>query len=242
MSFIQKYLWLFSTLLVPFLYIVTAVSFYLLLYIWKAKAYKSYKIQQAELSLVQLRKELFYSFTSLIVFTAMGFVVFLLYRKGYSRLYFDVNTYGSLYFVLSILLMMVLHDMYFYWTHRMLHLPGWYEKVHTVHHLSANPSPFTSLSFHPVEAVIQAAILPLIVLIIPSHPFSLFIFLIIMVYKNVRGHCGYDFTTKAQRQKRSKWLQSYSIHHNDHHFYGGENYGLYFTFWDRLMTTFKSEE
>ena len=241
MNFIEKYLWIFSTLLVPFLYLVVATSFYLVLYIWKSGDYKNNKIQSIEVTPAQLRRELLYSITSLAIFTAMGFVVFLVYHYGYSRLYFDIAKYGISYFFISIILIMLLHDMYFYWTHRLLHLPGWYQKIHTVHHLSLNPSPFTSLSFHPVEAIVQAAVLPLIVLIIPAHPFSIFIFLIFMVYKNVRGHSGYEFTTKANRQNNSKWLQSYSIHHNEHHLYGRGNYGLYFTFWDRLMNTFRKE-
>jgi sterol desaturase/sphingolipid hydroxylase (fatty acid hydroxylase superfamily) len=241
MNFIEKYLWVFTTLLVPFLYIVVATSFYLVLYIWKAQAYKNSKIQPVEVAAPQLRREFFYSIISLIIFTAMGFAVFLLYHYRYSQLYLDIGKYGILYFVVSILLMMFFHDMYFYWTHRLLHLPSWYQKIHTVHHLSSNPSPFTSLSFHPVEAIIQAAVLPLMVVIIPAHPFSIFIFLIFMVYKNVRGHAGYEFTTPDDRQNKRKWLQSYSIHHNQHHLYGRGNYGLYFTLWDKAMKTFRKE-
>ncbi len=241
MNFIEKYFPVFSTLLVPFLYVVVAASFYVVLYILKAEAYKNSKIQPLKVAAAQLRREFFYSVISLIIFTAMGFIVFLLYYNGYSQIYFDIGKYGILYFVVSIVLMMLFHDMYFYWTHRLLHLPGWYQKIHTVHHLSSNPSPFTSLSFHPVEAIIQAAVLPLMVLIIPAHPFSIFIFLTFMVYKNVRGHTGYEFTTSGERQNKRRWLQSYSIHHNQHHLYGRGNYGLYFTLWDKAMKTFRKE-
>lgn len=241
MNFIEKYFLLFSTLLLPFLYVVVAASFYWVFYIWKADAYKSYKIQQAEASPAQLRKELLFGITSLVIFTGMGYVIYLLFHSGHTFIYFDIYEYGIFYFVLSVVLMMIFHDMYFYWTHRLLHLPGWYQKIHFVHHQSVNPSPFTSLSFHPVEAIIQAAILPLIVIIIPAHPFSIFIFLIFMVYKNVRGHAGYEFTSSTERQKKRKWLLSYSIDHNQHHLYGRGNYGLYFNLWDRLMHTFKKQ-
>lgn len=239
MNIIEKYFLIFSTLLVPFLYIVVATSFYLFFYKWKSDAYRNYKIQQVKTAPAQLKKELFFGIISLMIFAAMGFVLYLLYHYGHSRIYLDINKYGIFYFVVSVILMMVFHDMYFYWTHRLLHLPGWYQKIHTIHHQSTNPSPFTSLSFHPVEAIIQAAILPLIVITIPAHPIAIFIFLAFMVYKNVRGHAGYEFTTPAERQKERKWLQSYSIDHNEHHLYGRGNYGLYFTIWDRLMHTFR---
>ena len=135
--------------------------------------------------------------------------------------------------------MILFHDMYFYWTHRLLHLPGWYQKIHSVHHLSSNPSPFTSLSFHPVESFIQALVLPLMVIVIPAHPVAIFLFLLYMVYKNVRGHTGYEFTTDAQRENKWNKIHNYSIHHSAHHLNGRDNYGLYFTIWDRLMRTFK---
>jgi len=241
MNFIEKYFLIFSTLLLPFLYIVAATSFYVVFYIWKTNRYISYKIQQDEANAAQLKKEILYGISSLIIFIATGYVVYLLFKNRHTLIYFNITKYGLFYFVVSIVLMMVLHDMYFYWTHRLLHLPGWYRKIHFVHHQSTNPSPFTSLSFHPGEAIIQAAVLPLIVIIIPAHPVAIFIFLILMVYKNVRGHAGYEFTSPAERQKRRKWLQNYSIDHNDHHLYGGGNYGLYFNLWDRVMHTFRKQ-
>jgi Delta7-sterol 5-desaturase len=241
MNFIEKYFWIFSSFLVPVLYLVVANLFYIILYVGKIK-YKNSKIQTDNATCTQIKRELLCSSISLAVFTGMGFSVFLLHHYGFSRIYFDIRKYGMGYFFLSILLMIVFHDMYFYWTHRLLHQPGWYEKIHQVHHLSSNPSPFTSLSFHPLEAIIQAAVLPLIIVIIPSHAFAIFIFLVYMVYKNVRGHAGYEFTSGDYRQNKWNRLHSYSVHHNLHHSHGRGNYGLYFTIWDRLMKTLRKEE
>lgn len=242
MDLIKQFFWIFSIFLVPLLYLVVATSFYFVLYKGKSTRYKKAKIQTDDVSPSQIKREIIYSIISMIIFSAMGFIVYLLYYYGYSRIFFPIMQYGVVYLVLSIALMIVFHDMYFYWTHRLLHLPGWYQKVHFFHHLSSNPSPFTSLAFHPVEAIIQAAVLPLIILIIPSHPFPVFFFLMYMVYKNVRGHAGYEFTTTAYRQNKWNWVHSYSIHHNQHHLKGKGNYGLYFTIWDRLMNTFRKEE
>ena len=239
MHFIDKYFWVFSTFLVPFLYLVVAAAFYLVCYVWKNNTLQDYKIQSGKLAVSQIKRELGYSIISLMLFAQMGFIVFLLYRYGYSQVYMNINKYGILYFFLSAILMILFHDMYFYWTHRLLHLPGLYQKIHSIHHLSSNPSPFTSLAFHPVESIIQAAVLPLMVVIIPSHPFAIFAFLIYMVYKNVRGHAGYEFTSSTHRQNKWNKLHSYSIHHNEHHLFGRGNYGLYFTIWDRLMKTFR---
>jgi len=242
MGIIEKYFWVFSVFLLPLLYVIVATAFYLRFYVWRKNEFKENKIQAGSLSKLQLRRELIYSAISLSVFCLTGFVVFLIYRYHLSSIYLNIKSHSFFYFFLSIVLMILFHDMYFYWTHRLLHLPGWYQKVHSVHHLSSNPSPFTSLAFHPVESVIQALVLPLMVIIIPSHPFAIFVFLVYMVYKNVRGHAGYEFTTVAQRKRKWNLVHSYSIHHNLHHRRGRDNYGLYFTVWDRLMKTFAKDE
>lgn len=242
MNFIDRYFLVFSIFLLPTLYIIVATAFYLIFYVWKKTEFNESKIQADALSHVQLRRELIYSAVSLAIFSLTGFVVFLLYNNHLSWIYLDINSRSMFYFFSSIMLMILFHDMYFYWTHRLLHLPGWYQKVHSIHHLSSNPSPFTSLAFHPIESVIQALVLPLMVVIIPLHPFAIFSFLIYMVYKNVRGHAGYEFTTADQRKRKWNQVHSYSIHHNLHHLHGRDNYGLYFTIWDRLMKTFRKEE
>ncbi len=242
MHFIEKYFWVFSVFLLPVLYLIIASAFYLVFYVWKKAEYSKSKIQSDILHRLQLRRELVYGFISLVIFAITGFCVFLLYRFKISSIYLDINHYGILYFFLSIVLMIFFHDFYFYWTHRLLHLPGWYQKVHSIHHLSSNPSPFTSLSFHPIESVIQALVLPLMVVIIPSHPVAIFFFLVYMVYKNVRGHAGYEFTTSSHRENKWNKVHSYSIHHNLHHLFGRANYGLYFTIWDRMMNTFRKGE
>lgn len=237
----QEYFWILSTFLVPILYLIITTAFYIACYYGNRSPLKGSKIQPENIRPTQFRRELIYSLSSLLIFTVSGYGVFLLHQNGYSLIYLQVNRFDVIYLPISIFLFILFHDFYFYWTHRLLHLPEWYQKIHRVHHLSINPSPFTSLSFHPVEAIIQAAVLPLMIMLIPAHPVAIFCFLIYMVYKNVRGHTGYEFTDYKNRQRGWHRLKNYSIHHNMHHLNCKDNYGLYFTIWDRAMKTFKDE-
>lgn len=242
MQFIEEYFLLLNVLLIPVLYIIVASVFYIIFHNWKYKDLATHQIQPGLITAKQLRRELGYSVISLIIFSATGLLVYFLYSNGYTQIYFEVKKFGLLYFIVSILLLVAFHDMYFYWTHRLLHLPGWYQKIHIVHHLSSSPSPFTALAFHPIEAIIQAAVLPIMLVIMPTHPIAVMLFSLHMIYKNVRGHTGFEFTTPAHRQhKRNAWL-SYTIHHNRHHLHCRNNYGLYFTLWDKCMNTFIKEE
>src|SRR3546814_2958407 len=50
----------------------------------------------------------------------------------------------------------LLHDSFFYWTHRLLHRPRWFRLAHAVHHESRPPTAWAAMSFHPIEAVTRS--------------------------------------------------------------------------------------
>jgi len=58
-------------------------------------------------------------------------------------------------------------DIHFYFIHRFLHVgPDWlYTHIHSVHHQSFNPNPFSGLSFHPVESMMYFSSVPMYVMI-----------------------------------------------------------------------------
>lgn len=60
-------------------------------------------------------------------------------------------------------------DFHFYWTHRLIHWPPLYKRVHYLHHKYVNPSPWSGLSMHPVEHVIYFSSV-LVHFVVPSHP------------------------------------------------------------------------
>ena len=223
--------------MVPVLYILIPSLFYLVLYKWMTNPLSDRKIQKMTISTVQRSRERRLTISSLVIFCITGFLTGLLYRHNMTFIYFDVFSYGVIYFCLSIVWMIFLHDTYFYWTHRLLHRPVCYEKIHITHHLSTNPDPWTALAFHPVEAAIQAAILPLIVCVLPAHPLAILFFAIYKVLMNVLGHSGYGlFPDKAWLKKWFWWITT-SRDHDAHHQYGHGNFGLYFTLWDKWMNT-----
>ncbi len=109
--------------------------------------------------------------------------------------------------------------------------------VHRVHHESTNPSPWASYSFHPWEALIQALVLPILVFTLPLHPLTIFIFLTYMIVRNVMGHLGFEILPKGFTKNKCLNWNTAVTHHNMHHEHFHSNYGLYFTWWDRLMKT-----
>ena len=82
--------------------------------------------------------------------------------SGLVKIYTDTADYGILYIVLTVIIMIVISDTWFYWSHRWMHHPRVYKYVHAVHHASLDVNPFTSFSFHIVESIaLSIWILPL---------------------------------------------------------------------------------
>jgi Delta7-sterol 5-desaturase len=218
-------------------YLFFAGFAYLLFYVWKKKSFYRFKIQLRFPKKENISTEIKYSFVSIFIFSLMIAGTIALSRFGYTRIYKNFNQHSGWYFAASILIAILVHDTYFYWTHRMMHWKKIFPYVHRIHHLSHNPTPLAAYSFHPIEAIIEAGIIPVIAFVIPVHPVALALFSLYSILMNIMGHLGYElFPKKFASSHWIKWHNS-STHHNMHHHYGKGNYGLYFNVWDRLMKT-----
>lgn len=155
--------------------------------------------------------------------------------------YRDIHTYGWVWFFLAFPIMFLMHDTYFYWTHRLMHHKNLFRLFHLVHHHSTNPSPWAAYSFHPLEAVVEAGIFVVFLFTIPIHPIQLGLFFFMMIVYNVYGHLGYELYPKGfSSHWLGKWINT-SVNHNQHHQYFKGNYGLYFLWWDRWMGTIRKD-
>jgi Delta7-sterol 5-desaturase len=185
----------------------------------------------------QMLRESLLSLRSLLVFAIVGFVEVYIVVSGWTPMYWRIERYGWTWFVASIVLMVVMHDAYFYWTHRLMHHPRLFSAVHRTHHVSANPTPWAAYAFSVPEAFVQAGIGVLIPLTIPSHPLAFAIFMIWQITFNVFGHSGYEIFPRWFLRTWPGKLLNTPTHHAMHHETVRANFGLYFNVWDRLMGT-----
>ena len=138
-------------------------------------------------------------------------------------------------------LIVLVHDAYFYWIHRAMHTKALFRISHLHHHKSRTPTPWTAYSFATLEAVVEAAYMPLFLIItsmmgIQYAGFALFLFLWHMIIRNVMAHAGSElFPAGWVDNPLTSWIST-TTHHDLHHS-SGHNYGFYFTFWDRMMGT-----
>jgi sterol desaturase/sphingolipid hydroxylase (fatty acid hydroxylase superfamily) len=218
-------------------YALTACGVWLFFYVIFRARFRQRRVSRQDPTAQQMAREIAHSLRSIAIFGVVtGFVVYAAY-SGWTRIYIRIDDYGWGWFFLSIGVMIVLHDTYFYWTHRLMHHARFYRVMHHTHHRSINPTPWAAYAFSSLEAFVQAGIGPLIAFTIPNHPTAFTIFMAWQIAFNVFGHCGYEiFPNWFLRSRAGLFLNSVT-HHALHHEKFQANYSLYFNVWDRLMGT-----
>ena len=119
-----------------------------------------------------------------------------------------------------ILLAPAVHEIYFFCLHRLIHTPLLYKHIHSVHHNSINPSPWSSLSMHPGEGFPYMAEAWLH-LLIPSNPICAYFTLHAAGFGAINGHLGFEKLELTE----DTTLDSHAYVHYLHHKYFEVNYG-----------------
>ena len=186
----------------------------------------------------QIRKEIGWSLVSAAIYgVPAGVVAWGWQNRGWTLIYTDPLRWPAWYLPVSLLVYLFLHDTWFYWTHRLMHRPKWFRLAHAVHHASRPPTAWAAMSFHPIEALSGALVIPALVFFVPIHIAVLGCVLAVMTVMGVTNHMGWEMFPRALVHSRlGEWLITASHHHRHHEHYSC-NYGLYFRVWDRLCGT-----
>lgn len=147
---------------------------------------------------------------SVPVLVAMEVFILYCYANGYG-LWLDPVEH-PLYFTSLILLVAPFHETYFFFAHWLLHWPPLYKWCHAVHHNSINPSPWTSLSNHPLETFLQ--LMPALgYLLIPASPFIALYHLHVVAFSSVIGHIGFEKIEFGNNRLIDSHAYAHYLHH-----------------------------
>jgi Delta7-sterol 5-desaturase len=230
-------IWSFNLVLDVGRYVIAAGAMALIVKLFWDFGLSGRKIQARWASSADVIREIATSLRTGILFSLTGVGITYGAMHGVFTVYTDFNTRGAGYLALSLIGIILAHDTYFYWAHRMMHHPRLYPYFHRTHHRSVTPTPFAAYAFDIPEALVMAAFTPLWLSVVPMHAFGLFLFMAFMIMRNVMGHAGVELMPRALADSRwFGWINA-TTHHDLHHQSFRYNYGLYFTWWDRLMGT-----
>lgn len=240
--FLEDGFWLHTELVILFVISLAIVIFarYLLIStLYQYSIHKIYKNSERFLKRIQLltkssqvRREIRWAILSSLIFSFLGALSLLTYQNGITMIYTDIREYSLAYLLISPVIILVLYETYYYWLHRWMHLPQVFKYVHRAHHESQSPTVFTAFAFHPLEAFLQFIFFPVIALIIPVHLWMLAVIFTILSFFAVINHSGIEIYNRGLRK-----VIIGATHHDVHHRQFRKNFGLNFTWWDKIMKT-----
>jgi sterol desaturase/sphingolipid hydroxylase (fatty acid hydroxylase superfamily) len=218
-------------------YVVATIAMAAVLWFVHRTSLRARIIQSRKPTREDYWRELWTSFRSVCIYALVATPALWLQSNGYAAA--DYPGRAPIWVIaLFVVALLIAHDTYFYWTHRAMHDPRLFKRWHRTHHRSVTPTPFTAYAFDWREAAVQAAFVSLWVCLVPTPELAMFIFLGIMIIRNVMGHSGTELHPRGMADHPFWGLFTTTTHHDLHHCGGfNYNYGLYFTWWDRLMGT-----
>lgn len=228
-------MYLRSLVLVVSLYFGSAALCYGLLYKWsylKRRKLHSQTTENLALGL-QVRNSLVYLVGAAFfnaLFVTMAYA-------NYTAIYSHIEYMGIWYFAGSVILYIVLYEIFFYFSHRLLHTEFFYNSIHYVHHQVRAPTVLSIFCFHPLEVLGYFGFHIGFVMLVPIHPAALLISSVFLHQGNVIGHLGYEiFPDKI----KDKWIYlNTATGHFLHHQLQTCNYGYAFTVLDKAFKTYK---
>ncbi len=155
--------------------------------------------------------------TGVPIWTAYEVFILWAFANGYA----PMSSFAEhpLWLATIALLVPLFHEVHFYLIHRAIHVPVLYTWIHSVHHNSVNPSPWSSLSMHPVEHLLYFAG-ALVHLVIHSHPVLAIYHLHFAGFGAVVGHVGFD----KMETDENHAVDTHAFAHYLHHKYFEVNY------------------
>ena len=133
---------------------------------------------------------------------------------------------------LEIVVLLIWNDVHFWINHRLLHTRR-LVRYHGDHHRSVVTTPWSTYSFHPIEALMLGNIILLPMLVHDFYFWSLASVPVLSLILNLIGHSNWDFFPKVS----DTHPLAASRRHHLHHARPAGNYGFALAFMDQIMGT-----
>jgi sterol desaturase/sphingolipid hydroxylase (fatty acid hydroxylase superfamily) len=183
----------------------------------------------------QIRREVKHTFVTFLAGTTSAGAVIGLHNAGLTRIVDgDVPWWTTLLWVLGGL---AFNDLWFYAWHRFLHRPLPFRWIHAVHHKSVDVNPFTSYSFHAVEAALLGIWIVPAAVLLPLPMTAVGVLQVVGLLNNVMSHLGYELLPRWVLRVPLLRFTNTATFHSLHHTRLRGNFGLHTRLWDRAFGT-----
>ncbi len=141
---------------------------------------------------------------------------------------------------LQVVLGVLVLDASQYALHRLQHSSAFLWRFHKVHHAQREVDITSSWVFHPVEMVFDTIFISMIVYIFGVPPMAVLVSAMIVPIVTMVGHGNFSLPLRIDRilSMVSITPRMHLLHHSESVAESDTNYGVVFSFWDRLFGSF----
>ncbi|MCP4442753.1 MAG: sterol desaturase family protein [Aureispira sp.] len=198
--------------------------------------FKNAKIRKKQLEPALSRKE-FGKRVPLIIFNLVALYLLSIVGLYLGQGLFAMNGTTLAIAIVHFAVILFIDDFAFYWIHRIMHENKFlHQKIHSVHHSTAQSFPLDFIYAHPVEWLLGYAGAFLSVILIASFsPVNVYAFWVWCAFRSIHEldiHSG----VKSNWSKHIPLLAK-AEEHDKHHLKSKGNYASALTLWDRVLGT-----
>jgi sterol desaturase/sphingolipid hydroxylase (fatty acid hydroxylase superfamily) len=159
----------------------------------------------------QIYDNMFYSLASGVpIWTAYEVLLLWAYANGWAPM-ISLEEH-PIWFCAMFLIVPFIHEVGFYFAHRLVHFPLLYRWAHHVHHRNISPGPWSGFSMHPVEHVFYLMPIALF-FVIPAHPIHMINLASRLGVSPAQGHTGFDQMEVSENKLFNVSYYAHYLHH-----------------------------
>lgn len=163
--------------------------------------------------------------------TALGFE---LYQLEIIRIDFSNNLFSIL---TDTVLLIIIMDFFMFCFHYLAHSLKWLHRIHNLHHTHVNTNIYSLFVLHPIETLGFGIIWLCLISLFEFNYISLILYLFLNLMYGIFGHLEKNIFPEFWSEKvATRWISNTKFH-NDHHKNEANNFGFYFTYWDKIFKT-----
>jgi sterol desaturase/sphingolipid hydroxylase (fatty acid hydroxylase superfamily) len=166
---------------------------------------------------------------------AMGFAVFAeIHQMGLLRILAMPDA-------VAVIAAVLLLDLAIYLQHLVFHAVPLLWRLHRVHHADLDFDATTGTRFHPIEILLSMGIKFLIIVTLGPPVIAVLMFETLLNVTAMFNHSNISMPNQADRILRSLLVtpDMHRVHHSIDRIETNANFGFCFSFWDRLLGTYK---
>lgn len=180
-----------------------------------------------------LKQEIHNTIRVFLTYTGIIFLLFYFYERGILDFNFTLAWWVFPYCFILILY----HDAFFYFGHRIMHHKYLYKYLHIDHHRSHFANYMSAYNFWVLESLVYViAIFPIFFLELNIYALLWAVFANDFV--TMLWHMWKEHASSQYQQSRFYKMLVNTTFHDVHHTHNNGNYGAYFTFWDKILWTY----